>query len=209
MTITNLRALRNTLDIDVVKASCFGNNFLIYDGTNEGILEEVHFPEFARQVTDPQFGIGADNFLVIQNCNADELQAINNLHGYWKKIPALRADYVFRMFEPDGQEALCCGNGLMCIANYMAERHQVENASIMTEIPLAKVNVTTIGFTRSNPMVGSIWEFLENSPTKFGRRKLPMAVSVKCKLSIICASSLELTTWIPTRLTQNCCWRGI
>jgi diaminopimelate epimerase len=149
MTITNLRALRNTLDIEVVKSSCFGNNFLIYDGTDEGILEEIHFPEFARQVTDPQFGIGADNFLVIQNCHEDELHAINNIHGYWKKIPELSADYVFRMFEPDGQEALCCGNGLMCIANYMSERHQVESARIVTEIPLAKVNVTTIGFAQS------------------------------------------------------------
>ena len=115
MTITNLRALRNTLDIEVVKSSCFGNNFLIYDGTEEGILEEVHFAEFARQVTDPQFGIGADNFLVIQNCNEAELQVINSVHGYWKKIPRPSADYVFRMFEPDGQEALCCGNGLMCM----------------------------------------------------------------------------------------------
>ena len=149
MTITNLRALRNTLDIEVVKSSCFGNNFLIYDGTDEGILEEFHFPEFARQVTDPQFGIGADNFLVIQNCSEDELLAINNIHGYWKKIPKLSADYVFRMFEPDGQEALCCGNGLMCIANYMSERYQVESARIMTEIPLARVNVTTIGFAQS------------------------------------------------------------
>ena len=149
MTITNLRALRNTLDIEVVKSSCFGNNFLIYDGTEEGILEEVHFAEFARQVTDPQFGIGADNFLVIQNCNEAELQVINSVHGYWKKIPRPSADYAFRMFEPDGQEALCCGNGLMCIANYMSERHQVETARIMTEIPLATVNVTTIGFTKS------------------------------------------------------------
>jgi diaminopimelate epimerase len=149
MTITNLRALRNTLDIEVVKSSCFGNNFLIYDGTDEGILEEFHFPEFARQVTDPQFGIGADNFLVIQNCSEGELQAINSVHGYWKKIPKLNADYVFRMFEPDGQEALCCGNGLMCIANYMSERHQVETARIMTEIPLARVNVTTIGFAQN------------------------------------------------------------
>ena len=149
MTITNLRALRNTLDIEVVKSSCFGNNFLIYDGTVEGILEEVHFPEFARQVTDPQFGIGADNFLVIQNCREDELKAINNIHGYWKKIPKRKADYVFRMFEPDGQEALCCGNGLMCIANYMSERHQVEYARIMTEVPLTRVNVTTIGFAQS------------------------------------------------------------
>lgn len=149
MTITNLRALRNTLDIEIVKANCFGNNFLIYDGTDEGILEEIHFSEFARQITDPQFGIGADNFLVIQNCSAGDLLAINQVHNYWKKIPKCKADYIFRMFEPDGQEALCCGNGLMCIANYMPERHQVESASIMTEIPLAKVNVTDIGYSQA------------------------------------------------------------
>lgn len=149
MTITNLRALRKTLDVKVVKSSCFGNNFLIYDATGESILEEVYFPEFARQVTDPQFGIGADNFLVIQNCSANELAAINEVHRYWEKIPRARADYIFRMFEPDGQEALCCGNGLMCIANYMSEEHAVESARVMTEIPLASVNETTIGYTQS------------------------------------------------------------
>ncbi|MCP4491419.1 MAG: diaminopimelate epimerase [Gammaproteobacteria bacterium] len=146
MAITNLRAFRNTLDIDVIKSSCFGNSFLIYDGTDEGNLEEAHFSEFARQATDPQFGIGADNFLVVQNCSADQLQDINRVHGYWKNIPENNADYIFRMFEPDGQEALCCGNGLMCIAQYMSERYQVESASIMTEVPLERVNVTTIGF---------------------------------------------------------------
>ena len=71
MTITNLRAIRNTLDVRVVKASCFGNNFLIYDETDEGTLVESDFPEFARQVTDPQFGVGADNFVVIQKCSAE------------------------------------------------------------------------------------------------------------------------------------------
>ncbi len=149
MTITNLRALRDTLDIKVVKSSCFGNNFLIYDGTDDEILEETLFAEFARQVTDPQFGIGADNFLVIQDCSTDILEAINDINGYWKKVPKPRADYIFRMFEPDGQEALCCGNGLMCIANYMSEQHEIEGARIMTEIPLTKVNVTTIGYTQT------------------------------------------------------------
>ncbi len=147
MTITNLRVIRDTLDIKVVKSNCFGNSFLIYDGTDDEILEETLFAEFARQVTDPQFGIGADNFLVIQDCNTGNLEAINDINGYWKKLPKLRADYIFRMFEPDGQEALCCGNGLMCIANYMSEQYEVESAHIMTEIPLAKVNVTAIGFT--------------------------------------------------------------
>ncbi len=145
MTITDLRALRNTLEIKVVKSNCFGNDFIIYDGTGETMLEEADFPEFSRQVTDPQFGIGADNFLVIQDCNVEELQAINNVHNYWEKIPECSADYVFRMFEPDGREALCCGNGLMCIANYISEKHHVERTTILTEIPLGKVNVTTIG----------------------------------------------------------------
>ena len=87
-----------------------------------------------------------DNFIVIQNCAADELHAINRVNGYWDKMPEARADYIFRMFEPDGQEALCCGNGLMCLANYMSEVHRVEEASIMTEIPLARTNRTAIGY---------------------------------------------------------------
>ncbi len=149
MAITNLRALRHTLDIQVVKSNCYGNNFLIYDGTGEGVLEEAQFPEFARQVTDPQFGVGADNFLVIQNCNTDELMSINSVHGYWEKIPECNADYLFRMFEPDGSEALCCGNGLLCVGNYMSEKYNVENARFMTEIPLSQVNVTSTGFTQS------------------------------------------------------------
>ena len=149
MTITNLRALRDTLDIKVVKSSCFGNNFLIYDGTDDEDLEETLFAEFARQVTDPQFGIGADNFLVIQDCSVGNLEAINDINGYWKKIPNPSADYIFRMFEPDGEEALCCGNGLICIANYMSEQHGVESARIVTEIPLAKINVTTIGYAQA------------------------------------------------------------
>ena len=148
MTITNLRALRNTVDVKIVKSSCFGNNFLIYDATDEPLVEEIHFAELARQATDPQFGIGADNFIVIQNCSSTELSAINQVHRYWERLPEAGADYIFRMFEPDGAEALCCGNGLMCIANYLAEHHGVETASVMTEIPLARVNRTGIGYSQ-------------------------------------------------------------
>ncbi len=149
MAITNLRVLRNTRDTEVVKSSCFGNSFVIYDGTDEGELEEINFPELARQATDTQFGIGADNFLVILDCTAENLHAINSVNGYWKNIPEIKANFIFRMFEPDGQEALCCGNGLMCIAQYLSEIHHIESSSIMTEIPLERVNVTTIGYAQS------------------------------------------------------------
>ncbi len=149
MSINTIHPQNNILNVEVVKSNCFGNNFVIYDAIDMATLEEVDLPAFSRQVTDPQFGIGADNFLVIQNCNKDQLLAINEVHDYWEKIPTRSADYVFRMFEPDGQEALCCGNGLMCIANYLFEKHKVETAHIMTEVPLTTVNVTTIGVAQN------------------------------------------------------------
>jgi diaminopimelate epimerase len=39
------------------------------------------------------------------------------------------------MFEPNNEEALCCGNGLMCIADYLHGHYRVDVVRIMTEIP--------------------------------------------------------------------------
>ena len=147
--MNKLQSFSNKLNIKVVKSNSFGNNFVIYDATEEATLDEAQLPGFSRQVTDFEFGIGADNLLVIQKCRSEELRAINEVHDYWEKIPENNADYVFRMFEPDGQEALCCGNGLMCIANYLYEKQNVEALRIMTEIPLTSVNVMTIGVSQN------------------------------------------------------------
>ncbi|MCP4022488.1 MAG: diaminopimelate epimerase, partial [Desulfobacteraceae bacterium] len=109
--------------------------------------------EFAHLATNTCFGIGSDNFLVIQPCNPKTLEQINNKHGYWPKPPDLTdADYIFRMFEPDGTEAFSCGNGLMCIANYLFRTYDIEFTRIVTQIPTAEPKIVTLGTDSARSM---------------------------------------------------------
>ncbi len=135
--------------IPFFKYTSLGNNFVIVDETGGSpLLTEAEKSAFAYCATNQAFGVGADNLLVIQKSTPQTLQTINTARGYWRQTPpASQADYVFRMFEPDGQEALCCGNGLMCIAHYFKERHDHDRAMILTEIPMALPNRLTIGTT--------------------------------------------------------------
>ena len=128
-----------------VKYSCYGNSFVILDEIPGKLLSEEELSDFAYQATDVNFGVGADNLLVIQRCTDDSLQAIKSSHRYWQEIPATGSDYIFRMFEPNGDEALCCGNGLMCIAHHLNHNYSTVSASIMTEVPLICPNNTEVG----------------------------------------------------------------
>lgn len=132
--------------VPFVKYTSCGNNFVIVDETEHTSLTEHEMSRFAFQATNISFGVGCDNLLVIQRCSKDALQAIAKERPYWRWPPeAEQADYLFRMFEPDGEEALCCGNGLMCVASYLLHQHGVTSASIMTEIPLPEPKVIQIG----------------------------------------------------------------
>ncbi len=132
--------------IPFVKYTSCGNNFVIVDETERQILCEADKSRFAWEATNSEFGVGCDNLLVIQRCTKQTLDAINEHRGYWQASPeADQADYLFRMFEPDGREALCCGNGLMSIAHYLHARHGVDVVSILTELPLAEPRPVTIG----------------------------------------------------------------
>lgn len=132
------------------KMSVNGNNFVILDETQNALLSERQKSEFAYFATDTNFGIGCDNLLVIQACTENVLQKINTNRMYWQQLPeSASADYLFRMFEPSGEEALSCGNGLKCIASYLFSRYGLKQAKITTEIPLEKPRVVMIG-TDSN-----------------------------------------------------------
>ena len=132
--------------IPFVKYTSCGNSFVIVDETEQSFLSEDDMSRFAFQATNISFGVGCDNLLVIQRCNESSLQSINRSRPYWMRPPqADQAEFLFRMFEPSGEEALCCGNGLMCIASYLLDQHGISSASIMTEIPLATPKVIKIG----------------------------------------------------------------
>jgi len=141
--------------LPIVKYTSYGNNFVIVDETQDTLLSECEKSLFAYQATNINYGVGSDNFLLVQTCSSDVLEDINRARGYWKSVPeSAQADYVFRMFEPDGAEAFSCANGLMSVASYLNHRYKVESARIMTEIPTHSPKVVHIG---SNPADGSSW----------------------------------------------------
>ncbi len=129
-----------------VKYTSCGNNFVILDQIYSADLSEKQLSEFAFKATNINFGVGCDNLLVIQRCTPGVLKRINRQYHYWQQPPdADSADFLFRMFEPDGSEALCCGNGLMCIAAYLHHHHHIQQSRIMTEIPLTTPSQCRIG----------------------------------------------------------------
>ncbi|MDJ0783468.1 MAG: hypothetical protein QNJ22_15940 [Desulfosarcinaceae bacterium] len=134
------------MQLPIVKYTSCGNNFVILDETKGERLSEEDKPKFAYNATNQNFGVGCDNFLVVQACTEEALTKINAAHGYWDEIPnPSSADFVFRMFESDGTEAYSCGNGLMSIAHHLFCSRGMSEASILTEIPTPRPTVITIG----------------------------------------------------------------
>ena len=132
--------------IPFIKYTSYGNNFVILDETFESVLTENEKSRFAYQATNINFGVGSDNLLIIQPCTPQILNDINRTRNYWSELPdSMNADYIFRMFEPDGVEAFSCGNGLMSAADYLFRHYGVRHAKMLTEIPTGRPKVVSIG----------------------------------------------------------------
>ncbi|MBN1932021.1 MAG: hypothetical protein JW786_10490 [Desulfobacterales bacterium] len=155
--------------IPFIKYTSYGNNFVIVDETRAPLLTEFEKMSFAYQATNVFYGVGSDNFLIIQPCNIKILNEINKFHGYWENIPDTEgANFIFRMFEPNGEESFSCGNGLICIADYIYRKYDKKFARIMTEIPSLNPKVITIG---TNPEKGKNWANMGHP------RKIPLALA--------------------------------
>ncbi len=143
-------------EIPFVKYTLCGNKFVIADETVKPVLKESEKRDFAYQATDMYYGIGSDNFIVIQPCNTDILQEINKSCKYWKRLPeAADADYIFRIFEPDGKEAFTGGNGMLCVADHLYRKYGIKSALIMTQIPKLHPEVLSAGMDFKTEMAWS------------------------------------------------------
>jgi len=85
------------MTIDFIKTHALGNDFLL---TPHGGISEDRLSALAQKICNRNFGIGADGLI------------------YWKL-----SDDVFdlRIFNCDGSETECSGNGLRCCAAYLIE----------------------------------------------------------------------------------------
>ena len=83
--------------IPFVKTQALGNDFILVE---QGSKVPPDHPELARRICDRYFGIGADGLILWQPA-ADTFR--------------------IRIYNRDGSEAECSGNGLRCMAAYLIE----------------------------------------------------------------------------------------
>jgi diaminopimelate epimerase len=90
-----------------------GNDFILIDNRHE--KEPLLSPEIAIEMCDRHFGIGADGVIFA-------LPAIDG------------SDYRMRIFNSDGSEPEMCGNGIRCLAKFIAELEGKNNSDRSYEI---------------------------------------------------------------------------
>ena len=87
-----------------------GNDFVFIDGRKNRVSITKHL---ARRLLHRQWGIGADQLLFLGE-------------------PTRRGmNRSLRVFNPDGSEAQMCGNGVLCIADYILKNTSANNALIL------------------------------------------------------------------------------
>jgi diaminopimelate epimerase len=88
------------MSIEFAKYHGLGNDFILID--NRTSNEPVITPELAVKLCDRHFGIGANGVIF----------ALPGQDG---------TDYTMRIFNSDGSEPEMCGNGIRCLARFLAE----------------------------------------------------------------------------------------
>jgi diaminopimelate epimerase len=97
-----------------------GNDFLIVDETRGKRTSDRARSKLARKLTDRHFQVGADGLMFLE--------------------PARGFDCSMRLFEPAGNEADMCGNGIRCIAAYLMERLEKHEVDILTRDGLKHIS---------------------------------------------------------------------
>ncbi|MDF5719460.1 MAG: diaminopimelate epimerase [Rhizonema sp. PD37] len=86
--------------IKFTKYHGLGNDFILID--NRSSSQPVLTPKLAEELCDRHFGIGADGVIF----------ALPGENG---------TDYTMRIFNSDGSEPEMCGNGIRCLARFLAD----------------------------------------------------------------------------------------
>lgn len=107
--------------IHFVKTHALGNDFLLVENTDR---IPSNFFQLSRQICDRHFGIGADG-LILWNANSEAFK--------------------LRIFNQDGGEAECSGNGLRCVAAYLIESGRWTKNQIRLETVSGLYTLSRIG----------------------------------------------------------------
>ncbi len=86
-----------------------GNDFVVLDGVRQKLaLTAAQY----RALADRQFGIGADQILLVEPPDAPDV------------------DFVYRIFNADGDEVEQCGNGARCFVRFVRDQGLTDKAAV-------------------------------------------------------------------------------
>jgi diaminopimelate epimerase len=110
--------------IALTKCQGTGNDFVLLDNRSGARFQ---YAALARAACDRRFGVGADGLLVLL-----------------RAAPNTGADVAMRIFNADGSEAEMCGNGIRCIARYLA-REGRESRRLAVQTPAGVIRTELTG----------------------------------------------------------------
>lgn len=99
--------------VSFTKMQGLGNDFVLLDARTEPFALA---PAQLKQLADRRYGVGCDQILVIDR---------SALAG---------ATVRYRVFNADGSPAQHCGNGIRCVAHYLASRGDVAGGELAIEL---------------------------------------------------------------------------
>jgi diaminopimelate epimerase len=109
--------MRTTLDF--LKFHGCGNDFIIVDEMSGSRISDLDRSTLATKLCDRHFSIGADGVIFVE--------------------PADGCEGSMRLFEPAGNEADMCGNGLRCVAAFLWDSTRKDDMSILTRDGVKRV----------------------------------------------------------------------
>jgi diaminopimelate epimerase len=86
--------------MEFTKMHGLGNDFVVVNGFDQSLPDDPG--ALARRVCDRRLGVGADGLVLV--------------------LPSAAADFLMRVFNPDGSEPEMCGNAIRCVALYAHRR---------------------------------------------------------------------------------------
>jgi diaminopimelate epimerase len=146
------------LQIEILKVHGSNNDFILIDElTNDYAFTEEKRRDLAILLCNRESGIGADGILYTMKSD--------------------KADGRMRVFNSDGSEASMCGNGLRCVARYVCEFLELEEAVIET----MKANLAV---KKQEEIYQNVQTYqVEISPVSFRLEDLPLQLTQKTLLN--------------------------
>lgn len=95
-----------------VKMHGIGNDYVLIDHLRTSPNGE-DLAALARAICDRHYGVGSDGMLIVE--------------------PSSKADFRFRMFNPDGSESEMCGNGIRCFGKHVYDSRLTTKAEFRVE----------------------------------------------------------------------------